>query len=65
MTGRSAGEKYKTEFALSLPLKFFIYYYLSFALRKFSLNCLIVIHNKGALKFSLKKVKILNWGNSL
>ena len=29
------------------------------------MNCLIVIHNKGALKFSLKIVKIFNWGNSL
>jgi len=55
----------KTEFALSLPLNFYIYYYLSFALRKIILNYLTVIHNKSALKFSLKKIKIYNWGNSL
>ena len=55
----------KTEFAFFLPLNFFIYCYLSFALRKFSLNYLTVIHNKSALKFSLKKSKIFNWGNSL
>ena len=30
--------QYKIEFALSLPLNSFIYYYLSFALRKFRLN---------------------------
>jgi len=51
--------QYKTEFALFLPLNSFIYCYLSFALRKFSLNWIIVIHNKGTLILSLKKNKIL------